>query len=188
MYIDINQFTSDELFELAKKRKQEEEASEARRVALGELRQRRDELIAEHARTLETLDGQIRELHNRRGQLVIRHKTAVDELDGQIAELRREEKAVAEQPSAPEGRVGGETAPGEKPRAAAGSRASGGADLATALAAIMKGRLDISESLLREHLRNRGIDISNFSRQLEQLVREKKLLKKGSGNYALPRK
>ena len=178
MAIDINQLSSDELFELATKRKrQEEERAAARRAAIAELRTRREELAAEHARALESVDNSIQQLHTQRAHLVIRHKAAVDVVDRELAERRREARRSAE-PKEP--------APNRRrlmqPNSS-GPGTTGGADFATAVIELMKGRTDISEGLLKEKLRAKGFAVSNLGKQLEPLLREGKITSRGYGNY-----
>lgn len=173
MAIDINQLSSDELFQLATKRKrQEEEHAAARRAAIDELRKRKDELAAEHARALESIDASIQQLHNQRAHLVIRHKAAVDAVDRELAERRREAKraSITEPPN-----------PGVVPSGA--TPQSTNADFAATVLELMKGRTDISESLLKEKLRARGVSVANFGKQLEALVKEGKIASRGGGNY-----
>jgi hypothetical protein len=180
MAIDINQLSSDELFELATKRKrQEEERAAARRIAVAELKKRKDELVAEHAHALESIDNSIRELHNQRAHLVIRHKTAVDAVDRELAERRRETRRAA--PSA-----------GAQPQLSVVQQAvptkTQGGDFAAAVLDLLKGRADISESLLKEKLRARGFTVTNLDKQLEPLLKQGKIASRGHGNYSSCRK
>ena len=53
---------------------------------------------------------------------------------------------------------------------------------------IMRNRTYISESLLKEKLKANGFDLSNLKKDMDKLIREGKLEKKGSGNFALGKK
>lgn len=183
MTVDINTLSSDQLFELARKRRQEEEQRvEARESAIRGLKQQRAQLVAEHAKALESVDYQIRDLHNKRAQLVIRHKAAVDTLDQQVAELQQEAKSDQGDPR--------ESKPSPAATPAPATRSGGRSPLtADTLHAVMveliKGRTYLSESLLKEKLRGRGIDVSQLGKQLEQMTRAGRIVSRGSGNYAL---
>lgn len=166
MSIDINALSADELFELARKKRLLEKEAEARKAAVAELRERRNRLTEEHSRALEAIDREIRELHQRRGELAIRYKQAVDAIDREIAVASREPEA-APPPAAP-----------------ATKTPSAQADLAGAVLALLKARREMSESLLKERLRAQGFDTSRLARQLEQLLRERKIVNRGGGNYA----
>lgn len=161
MQVDITALSSDELFELARQKKQHEEEFGTRRIALEELKERRRQLEIEHAKALAGVDQRISELHLKRGQLVIKHKAAVDAVDQEIVRLTREAKNAT--------------------AAAAPPNPNATADLICALTA---GRPYISESLLKEQLRAKGHDVSRLPRILDLLVRDGRLLNKGSGNYA----
>lgn len=69
------------------------------------------------------------------------------------------------------------------------SEASDSSDeLLTKIRNIMHSRSYISESLLKEKLKANGFDTSNLKQDMEKLIREGKLEKKGPGNYALGKK
>jgi hypothetical protein len=61
-------------------------------------------------------------------------------------------------------------------------------DLAQAILEALKGRNDISDSLLREKLRIKGFALANLPKQLDRLVREGRISNKGGGNFALKKK
>jgi len=64
---DLNNLSSDELFELARQREQEEyeQEKETRRAQLAELRAERKKAVTRHKRELAEIDAQIRELGGR---------------------------------------------------------------------------------------------------------------------------
>lgn len=172
MSIDINKLSSDELFELARQRKQEEEKNDARKAAIVVMKNRRKQLEAEHANALATVDANIRGLHEQRAQVIIQHKTAVDQIDRQLADLTRQVRQA-------EAQAAKLAHPADVPGAAA---------YADAILAALDKRADISESLLKEQLRTAGLDTKELRRHLEQLVREGRLVHRGAGNYALGRR
>jgi vacuolar-type H+-ATPase subunit H len=195
MAIDINDLSSDELFELANKRKREEEETESRKAAIVVMKNRRKQLEAEHAKALAGVDSQIRGLHEQRAQVIIRHKTEVDQIDKELTELVRQVKQAeasaartvrkAEPPQAEPVRTA------EPPQADTVRKAEppqADTVYADAILATLERRTDISESLLKEQLRAGGLDTTELRRQLDQLVREGRLVHKGSGNYALGRR
>lgn len=177
MSVTINHLSSEELFELAKLKQQQETEGRERTRALADLKERRKQLEFKHARALESIDTQISELHRKRAQVVIMHKAAVDAVDREVAELAREARNAEAAKAAAERVV--------RPTARRVPAESG---LASVLGEIMKGRTSISETLLKEQLRVKGWDVGGFGKQLEQMVRERLLVSKGGGNYTLARK
>jgi hypothetical protein len=176
MSIDINTLSSDELFELAKQRKQEEENTESRKAAIVVMQNRRRQLEAEHAKALTGIDSQIRGLHEQRAQVIIQHKTAVDQIDKQLSELTRQVRQTEKQAAKVVAR------PPEP-----SVEAKDDSVYADAILATLDKRTDISESLLKEQLKAAGLDTSELRRHLDQLVREGRLVNRGAGNYALGR-
>ena len=67
-------------------------------------------------------------------------------------------------------------------------RQDGEAEITAAVIEARKGRTDISESLLREKLRNKGISVSDLHKHLERMVRSGTLFSRGGGNYSLKKK
>lgn len=156
---------------------------------LDELKRRKKELTLKHARALKSIDAQIRELHDKRGLIAIRHKEASDSLEREIAELTRQAKRFqaerakrASQPPVP-----GRTPAAPEPAGARPGTTSSPDDVSAAILELLKGRNDISESLLREKLRAKRLNVSELSKQLNKLVSDG-LLRRRANNYSLAKK
>jgi septal ring factor EnvC (AmiA/AmiB activator) len=198
MLVNLNDLSADELLKLARK-KQHEEQERARHSArvthLAQLRKRREQLILDQQRALLILDKELQSLQQRRTQLVMGHESALAALDKEMAEVSAgactpETESAAAPGAAPAGeetskQTGG--APDERAPAAE-ERRTPDATLATAILDLLKGRVDMSDSLMRERLRGLGIDAGRFAKAIAQLVREGKVVSKGAGNYALKKR
>ncbi|MCK9530794.1 MAG: hypothetical protein M0R77_09575 [Gammaproteobacteria bacterium] len=186
MLVNLNELSASELLELAKKKQQEEQES-ARRSAkvarLAQLRKKREQLLADQERALLILDKELQSLQQRRTQLVTSHQTALAALDKEMAEVSAGARASEMDVPAPaaEPAVG---APEPQPE----TRPAPSVDPAAAILNLLKGRVDMSDSLLRERLRGLGIDAGRFAKAIAQLVREGKVVSKGAGNYALKKR
>lgn len=189
MLVDLDELSASELLELARK-KQQQEAEKARAAAaaarLTQLHKRRAQLVADQERALAILEKELQALQQRRAQLIASHQSALAALDREIAEVGAGKDAAAEQSAAPPVATVPASVADEP---AVSSRAQEGdndkPDIAVAVQRLLKGRMDMSDSLLRERLRNDGYDVSRLDKVLERLVREGKVLNKGAGNYAL---
>lgn len=180
MVVDINHLSSDELFELAKLKRQREEDIQVRSGALATLKERRKQLELKHAKDLESVDTQISELHKKRAQLVIMHKAAVDAIDREIAELARDARSAESRSP----RTAAKGMPAKPERVAVNVPV----DFASVVLEVLAKRNDISESLLKEQLRARRVPTAEFSTQMERLIRAGRVVSKGGGNYALGKK
>jgi len=58
-------------------------------------------------------------------------------------------------------------------------------DLYNLIRGMLRNRTYISESLMKEKLKAAAFDVTNLRNQLDQLIYEKRIDKKGAGNYAL---
>lgn len=102
---DIGSLTSEELFELAKQREQEEweQEKEAMRAHLAELRAERKQMLARHKRELAEMDAQIRAAGGRtRGGGVGGRKGAQTGISGAVMDVlsgvkKADTKAIREQ-------------------------------------------------------------------------------------------
>ncbi len=205
MAIDITKLSSDELFELARKRQQEEQ-SEAQRTALkerlAELKKMRGLIMSKHDEALASVEKAMAELQKKRAQLIGENEEALSGIDREMQELNAKLEnapAAAKPAAAPAPAPAPKTPepvappPAETPAAASSSLARKATE-ATAdeimihVRELMLGRSYISESLLKEQLRSRKVNVSNLHKQIEDLVREGKLTSKGGGNYALGKK
>jgi len=210
MAIDITKLSSEELFELARKRQQEEQ-SEAQRAALKErlteLKKMRGLILSKHDEALAGVDKAIAELQKKRTQLISEHEEALSGIDKEMQDLNAKlENAPAAAtppaaapvpaptPAAPKPAAPVAAPPVETPAASSSSLARKAASEATPeeimihVRELMLGRSYISESLLKEQLRARKVNVSNLHKQIEELVRDGKLASKGGGNYALGKK
>lgn len=170
-------------------------------------------LKLEHAKALEAIDGQIRELHEKRARITIRNKEATDALQREIVELAREAKRVhvrmtaqaQAQAASPEpvGAPAGSDAdsgdaPPNPPAGHAADPAAarieperpssrGADDSAQAILELLKSRGEMSESLLREKLRSKGIKVSELTNRLDKMVKQG-VLQRRANNYSLGKK
>ncbi len=180
MAIDFNNLSADELFELAKRKRQDEEREKARLASVAGLRERRKQVAEEHKRALEGIDAQIREMHQKRGQMALRYKQEVDAIDAEIENLSREARSA--QPASNKG-----TAPSSQPpQAPVKSGPEGG--LEAAIVSILRERKDISEGLLKERLKARGFNVTGLSKELQRLIKVGLVVDRGRDNYALKKR
>ena len=200
MLVNLNELSASELLELAKKKQQEEQES-ARRSAkvarLAQLRKKREQLLADQERALLILDKELQSLQQRRTQLVTSHQTALAALDKEMAEVsagarapEMDMRAPAAEPAvsnAAPAAVGVASADGS-PEPQPETRPVPGVDPSVAILNLLKGRVDMSDSLMRERLRGLGIDAGRFAKAIAQLMREGKVVSKGAGNYALKKR
>jgi FtsZ-interacting cell division protein ZipA len=207
MSVDLSKLSSKELFELAKQREQEEQQAVVRLENLNAARVKREELIAKHEAAIAATDKAIQELQEQREQQLTDFEAALAPLELEISELEGEVKADearAEEEAAEPQRT---LAPAEPPRpqnsntprsTAATPQASEATpprtvskgsnttdDLYKLIRSMMRNRTYISESLMKEKLKAAAFDTSNLRNQLDQLIYEKRLDKKGAGNYTL---
>ncbi len=185
MLVNIEDMSAEELFELAKKKKQAEEDAARRAVALErvkEARRHREQLVREYEQGLAANDKEMQALQKQREQLITRHQAALAVIDKTLTELEQDSRD-SEPPAA------AKPAPAPAPDKAAPERRAAnkggtGSELTDVIMEIMIGRSSISESLLKEQLRSRGHSASELGKALEQLVRDGKLTSRGYGNYA----
>lgn len=212
MTIDIKNLSASELFELAKQKEQEEQEALQRVSRLSEIKKQIAALISSHKEALAATDQAIAELQEKRTRLVSEFKAAITPLELDIKELERkvkadQAKAESSAPSVPPQSnvhavkaetptptVQSEQAPTSTatPQPAAetppAKPADSGEELLVKIRDIMRTRTYVSESLLKEKLKAGGFDIRNLKQDIEKLIREGKLEKKGIGNYALGKK
>ncbi len=206
MTVDINNLSSKDLFELAKRKEKVEQEATQRVKRLAEVRKQKAQLIARHEETLAATDKAIRELQEKRTRLVSDFKTALTPIELDIQELERKVKAdqvkasssapketipVAPTPlGTPVKSVPQQAAPASQPKTASSptDAADSSEKLLEKIRKIMQSRSYISESLLKEKLKANGFDTGNLKQDIEKLIRDGKLEKKGPGNYALGKK
>lgn len=169
-------------------------------------------LKLEHVTALETIDAQIRELHEKRARMVIRNREATEALQREIVEIAREVKRVhtaqaaqkeaAATPAPVENPtpvpaaepVEKNTAPasGSLPQPAAATREGpprqeSADEAVTAILELLKSRGEMSESLLREKLRAKRVNVAELSKRLDKLVNTG-VIRRRASNYSLAKK
>ena len=209
MTVDIKNLSASELFELAKQKEQEEQEAHQRAARLAEIKKQIAALITSHKEAMAATDQAIAELQEKRTRLVSEFKAAITPLEMDIKELERKVKADQAKAESPAPTVPPQSnvqtakpatpAPTEQappstatPQPAAetppAKPADSGEELLVKIRDIMRTRSYVSESLLKEKLKASGFDIRNLKQDIEKLIREGKLEKKGIGNYALGKK
>ena len=200
MAIDLNNLSSEELFELARQRKQQEQEQAQRSAAVeraAELKKMRALIVSKHNEALAATDQALADLQKKRSKQLEEYEVSLTPIDRELRELaEKTEKTAAvvqsktSEPSAPP------PAPTPTPvPAAVKSSPAHSAELLNSpdelfihVRELMLGRTYISESLLKEQLRSRSVTVNNLHKLLEQLVKDGRLTNKGGGNYALGRK
>lgn len=189
MLVNIEELSAEELFELAKKKKSEE-ADAVRRAAVrervNEARKRREQIVREFDQALATNEKELQALQKAREQLITRHQAALAVIDKNLADLEKEVRTV-EAPAAVAAPVAAVAPPAPvaavppAPRPAV--RAETSENMPEAIMELLVGRNTISESLIKEQLRLRGLNTFDLSKVLDKLTREGRLVNRGSGNY-----
>lgn len=206
MSIDIKKLSSKELFELAKRKEKEEQEASQRVSRLAEVKKQMAQLIARHEDSLATADKAIRDLQEKRKRMVAEFEAALAPIELDIQELERKIKAdqarAESQANATATKIPAPGAPTLKPVAPSapatpenhsqaapkppeGQEIDRRGGLMDRIRHIMGSRSYISESLLKEKLKLNGFDTSDLKKELDKLIREGRLEKKGSGNFAL---
>ena len=188
MNIDISKLSAKELFELAHQKELEEQRQAELHERMTRLRQQQEDLVAEFKAQLTKLDKEIKHLQQQRDRLVEAHDLDLAKLEGELESTDRQLTSPpaatkpAQSPPAPE------TAPaqgGDKPESAN----PGDPDtLFEQIRELMRGREYISETLLKEKLRGKGNTGVNLGKALEQLVKDRRLIRKSGGSYVLGKK
>ncbi len=204
MAIDLNNLSSEELFELARQRKQQEQEHAQRTAAaerVTELKRMRALIVSKHNEALAAADQALGELQKKRGKLLEDHEVALVPIDRELRELTERTEAdtttventvkepIAPPPVAPPPAPAPASAPAKPaPTHSVQEVVSSPDELFVHVRELMLGRTYISESLLKEQLRSRSVTVNNLHKLLEQLVKDGRLNNKGGGNYALGRK
>jgi len=196
MLVNIEEMSAEELFELANRKKRAEEEAAKRAAAqerINEVRKRREQLMREYEQALAANDKEMQALQKQREQLITKHQAALALVDKTLAELEQDIRGSEPAPAkpaaraaAPASRVPESEPAAEKtpPARRAGDKASRLDELADVVMEIMSTRQSISESLLKEQLRSRGLSSADLGKVLDQLVRDGQLVSRGYGNYA----
>jgi hypothetical protein len=182
----IEDLSARELFELAKK-KLHLEQEETKRAELAsramEFKKRHEQLLARHEQQLASIEREFAALTQRRAQVIGSFQSKLSDIEREMASVKSSVVMVET-----EGTIHIlPVLPAETPLAKE-TRGSADDTLAETILEIMKGRMDISDSLLREKLRASGHGLTNLNKILERLVREGKITAHGLGNYGLKRR
>ncbi len=145
---------------------------------LTKLKERKKELRLEHAKDLQGVDAQIRELHEKRARTILKHKLSADALDREIAELLGQAKRAHDA-----NRKRSSNSAEQRPKTASPQLT----DLSVVIVDILKERKDISESLLREKLRGKGLDVGQLGKQLDRMVADGDVRRRAR-DYSLAKK
>lgn len=185
-----------------------EEALAAIDKSIRELQEKRTQLLADHKAALATIELNLQELErkintdlNKAASLTINISpqstpAPISLAPGTLNAPVRQAVPAPQSAPAPRTAPTPQSIPAPRPAPtpqpgteSVSSEASDGSDeLLTKIRNIMRSRSYISESLLKEKLKANGFDTSNLKQDMEKLIREGKLEKKGPGNYALGRK
>lgn len=185
-----------------------EEALAAIDKSIRELQEKRTQLLAEHKAALATIELNLQELEleinadlNKAAPLTINISpqstpAPMSLPPGTLNKPVRQAVPPPQSAPAPRTAPAPQSIPAPRPAPtpqpgteSVSSEASDSSDeLLTKIRNIMHSRSYISESLLKEKLKANGFDTSNLKQDMEKLIREGKLEKKGPGNYALGKK
>lgn len=210
MSIDLSKLSAKELYELARQKEQEEQRQAELNKELNQLKAQREELLSGHKQNLGRLDGEIRQLQSQRERLVNEHDADLAKLDDKIETTRQRleqqqaaptpvsaapavaKKVEADKPVSPAPAVSkapeAAPSPSSSKQAAATAATSDLDALFKVISELMRTREYISDTLLKEKLKGMGHSSPNLSKQLEQLVKDKKLIRKSGGSYVLGKK
>lgn len=213
MLVNINEMTAEELFALANKKKQaEEEAAKLVEVRqqLEELHKQREQVVREFEKILAESDKEIAALQKKRAQLLELHQAELsrrdeelqameDDLAGResaltVDTMKKKPAAAGPQSDAAEADTGeeanvpelsavDESVDVEKP-ARSKSRNRLDEEQAENIIDILAGRKSISESMLKEQLRLRGISTAGLDKVLQRLEDAGEVINRGYGSYA----
>lgn len=160
--------------------------------AIAELKDKREKQLTEFEAALAPLELQISELEHEVKADQERAKqeaatvspakqaTKPDAVAPHAATPPRPQSNTPPRTAAPAAPVSKAVAP--KPMATGSSSTD---DLYNLIRNMLRNRTYISESLMKEKLKAAAFDVTNLRNQLDQLIYEKRIDKKGAGNYAL---
>lgn len=162
---------------------------------ISQLQAQRERLINEHDTELAKLNGKIKTTR----QQLVQQQTAPKPVSTAPAAAAKIETAKPVNPEPATGKKPETTPPTASAKnaaataspsaaAAAASAASDIDELFKIIIELMRSREYISDTLLKEKLKGMGHTSANLSKQLEQLVKDKKLIRKSGGSYVLGKK
>ena len=184
MSIDISKLSAKELYELARQKEIEEQRQAELNEHLNKLKAQREQLLTKFQQAIANIDNEIKQLQQKRERLVADHDLDISRLESEIDETRQQGEQVLAPPPPPR--------PAASPPAAISKPVSPPSsdpdELYDRIAELMRTREYISDSLLREKLKSLGFHSPNLGKELEQLVKEKRLIRKSGGSYVLGKK
>ncbi|MGM0593981.1 MAG: hypothetical protein ACQETD_05525 [Pseudomonadota bacterium] len=201
--VNLEELSAKELYELARKKEQEEERLAQVKKQLQQLKAERTEMERKHDEALADLDRQIEELKAQRVSMLESQQKALALVDKRLKALGVEsEKAAsraeeAKQASAAPVQEPSEELPPpldepepEKEPPARSRAARSDEEMETLkehIRKMMKGRSYISDGLLREKLQAAKFKPTNLGKMLENLTKQGWLIRRSGGNYVLGR-
>lgn len=187
MQVDISNLSAKELFELAKQKELEEKEASARKAMeelLEKLMVKRDELVTARDDDLAEIDKKIDELTEQREQIIASHEDSISEVDSEIEALNKKlDQEPSEKPSAKA--ASSAKKPEPAPKAETKKAAKEPMDAADRILEMLKVRSYVSHGMLEETLKSEGIDLTDLSKKINNLIRSKKIVRRSGGNYAL---
>ncbi len=203
--VNLEEMSAKELYELAKKKEQEETLQGKLQDRINEIKITREQLKTTYQEILKDIDEKLEELDKQRQTVIADHKKELDELNQELEKLIHDvaesqialaEASSAEQEVANRKEQDAATESDEKKPTTEKSGGQAGISrdeemdlLMKHMANFMKGRSYISESLLREKLQVVKFKPStNLNKLLDALVQQARLVRRNGNNYVLGRK
>lgn len=160
--------------------------------AIRDLQEKRKRIVAEFETALAPIELDIQELERKVEADQARAESQDPSAPVDAAAKMPPPGAPALRPVAPSAPAPGATAqklPSNdsqtKKQIPAGQEIDSSEELMDRIRHIMRSRTYISESLLKEKLKSNGFDTTDLKKEMDKLIREGRLEKKGSGNFAL---
>lgn len=202
MNIDISSLSAKELYELARQKEMEEERQAELNEHLHKLEAQREQLSGKFQKTLSTIDNEIKQLQQQRERLVSDHELELSRLNDEIENTSKQTgstpaskikayntpSTLAVTESAEQGLSSsqGEIEPlAAQPTNPSPNPINEGESLYEIVSELMRSREYISETLLKEKLKVMGYPSQNIGKDLDRLVKEKRLIRKSGGSYVL---
>lgn len=208
--VNIEELSAKELYELAKKKEQEEAKLAQMQQQLTELKSKREQMIRRHEEELAYTDHKIDELTRQRKGMVENHQNELAALDQELRtiqtqcddkenaarKLEAQESQSSRKTASPQPVIEKEELPppvGNNQVSGAGSKEKGKPKdeedeldiMMEHIIKMMKGRSYISEGLMREKLSLVNFKSPNLRKLLDTLVRQNRLVLRTGGNYVL---
>ena len=189
MLVDLNKLSAKELFELAQQKEHEEESElNELREQTEDLKARRHSLILTHQEKIVGLNQQIEALSIQRKELMEKNATELDSLDSQIRQIQERYQHLTETKDAQSDATAALLdavaimEPEEEPAPTTHDDRS---RVVQAVYSAMKGRLYISDGLLKEKLVLQGFKRQDVIDTINRLLKDKSIVRKGGNNYSM---